>query len=71
MMSISYNFNTIYLQVLRPVSSVCSLEVWQYYTSEELSHGAPYDLEILAPYDQDIKNPQRRVVTAGLVIIIK
>ncbi|XP_037303486.1 myotubularin-related protein 5 [Manduca sexta] len=50
--------------VLRPVSSVCALEVWQYYTGEELSHGAPYDLELLAPPDHD-RQPPRRVVTAG------
>ncbi|KAJ0172559.1 hypothetical protein K1T71_011698 [Dendrolimus kikuchii] len=51
--------------VLRPVSSICSLEVWQYYTSEELSHGAPYDLEVLASSEGDVRHPQRRVVTAG------
>ncbi|XP_047027806.1 LOW QUALITY PROTEIN: myotubularin-related protein 5 [Helicoverpa zea] len=50
--------------VLRPVSSISNLEVWQYYTSEELSHGAPYDLEVLAPAEPD-RQPQRRVVTAG------
>nr|XP_049697565.1 myotubularin-related protein 13 isoform X3 [Helicoverpa armigera] len=50
--------------VLRPVSSISALEVWQYYTSEELSHGAPYDLEVLAPAEPD-RQPQRRVVTAG------
>lgn len=52
-------------QVLRPVSSVSALEVWLYYTSEELTHGAPYDLELLAPAEPDTRQPQRRVVTAG------
>ncbi|XP_037871165.1 myotubularin-related protein 5 isoform X2 [Bombyx mori] len=51
--------------VLRPVSSICAFEVWGYYTSEELSHGAPYDLEVLSSCEQDVKQPQRRVVTAG------
>ncbi|XP_022823540.1 myotubularin-related protein 5 isoform X1 [Spodoptera litura] len=51
--------------VLRPVSSISALEVWQYYTSEELSHGAPYDLEVLAPAEPEARHPQRRVVTAG------
>ncbi|XP_052749763.1 myotubularin-related protein 5 [Galleria mellonella] len=35
--------------VLRPVSAINCLEVWQYYVSEELCHGAPYDLEVLSP----------------------
>ncbi|KAM3965988.1 LOW QUALITY PROTEIN: SET domain binding factor [Aphomia sociella] len=34
--------------VLRPVTAINCLEVWQYYVSEELCHGAPYDLEVLA-----------------------
>ncbi|KAJ2945302.1 hypothetical protein O0L34_g9382 [Tuta absoluta] len=51
--------------VLRPVSSVCALEVWDYYLSEELSHGAPYDLEVLANNADLDKPPARRVATAG------
>ncbi|XP_026318048.1 myotubularin-related protein 13 isoform X2 [Hyposmocoma kahamanoa] len=51
--------------VLRPVSSVCSLEVWEYYCSEELSHGAPYDLEALPPTEADLRPTPRRLVTAG------
>ncbi|CAB3252550.1 unnamed protein product [Arctia plantaginis] len=52
--------------VLRPVSSVSALEVWQYYTSEELSHGAPYDLEVLATEpDMLLSSSQRRVVAQG------
>ncbi|XP_028170103.1 myotubularin-related protein 13 [Ostrinia furnacalis] len=52
--------------VLRPVSAINCLEVWQYYVSEELSHGAPYDLEALTPTTPDIGEPQqRRLVTAG------
>lgn len=52
--------------VLRPVSCVSALEVWQYYTSEELSHGAPYDLEVLAA-EPDIlaSSSQRRIVAQG------
>ncbi|XP_063366125.1 myotubularin-related protein 13 [Cydia amplana] len=50
--------------VLRPMSSVCSLEVWEYYTHEELAHGAPYDLEAQSPEDE--REPRaRRTVTAG------
>ncbi|XP_049878278.1 myotubularin-related protein 13 [Pectinophora gossypiella] len=51
--------------VLRPVSSVCALEVWEYYVSEELSHGAAYDLEVLAAAEPDPRAEKRRVVTAG------
>ncbi|KAL0879613.1 hypothetical protein ABMA27_003332 [Loxostege sticticalis] len=52
--------------VLRPVSSINCLEVWQYYVSEELSHGAPYDLEVLTPTTPDLsETQQRRLVTAG------
>lgn len=53
-------------KVLRPVSSINCLEVWQYYVSEELSHGAPYDLEVLTPTTPDLsETQQRRLVTAG------
>ncbi|CAG9782497.1 unnamed protein product [Diatraea saccharalis] len=49
--------------VLRPVSALNCLEVWQYYVSEELSHGAPYDLDTLTP--PELADIQRRLVTAG------
>ncbi|CAG5054015.1 unnamed protein product [Parnassius apollo] len=49
--------------VLRPVSAINCLEVWDYYVTEELSHGTPYDLELL-PSEPEQK-PSRRVVTAG------
>ncbi|CAH2055654.1 unnamed protein product, partial [Iphiclides podalirius] len=49
--------------VLRPVSAINCLEVWEYYVSEELSHGTPYDLELL-PQEPEPK-AARRVVTAG------
>lgn len=32
--------------VLRPYSSVASLEIWDYFLAEELATGSPYDLEI-------------------------
>ncbi|KAI8440796.1 hypothetical protein MSG28_009121 [Choristoneura fumiferana] len=52
--------------VLRPMSSVCNLEVWEYYTHEELAHGAPYDLEA-APADE--RSPRaRRTLAAGWVL---
>ncbi|KAL4713442.1 hypothetical protein ACJJTC_010427, partial [Scirpophaga incertulas] len=50
--------------VLRPVSAESCLEVWGYYTSEELAHGAPYDLEALPPVP-DLADPQRRLLTYG------
>lgn len=49
--------------VLRPVSSVCALEVWEYYVSEELSGGAPYDPETMEPEPRPA--PARRVVASG------
>ncbi|XP_050355380.1 myotubularin-related protein 13 [Nymphalis io] len=49
--------------VLRPVSAVSSLEVWEYYVSEELSHGAPYEPDL---WPDDRPAPvQRRLVVAG------
>ncbi|XP_053616581.1 myotubularin-related protein 13 [Plodia interpunctella] len=47
--------------VLRPVSTINCLEVWGYYVSEELSHGAPYDLEALPPAPE----PCPTVLAAG------
>ncbi|XP_041970120.1 myotubularin-related protein 13 isoform X2 [Aricia agestis] len=49
--------------VLRPVSAISSLEVWGYYVSEELAHGAPYEPE-LWPAETEPRAP-RRVVAAG------
>ncbi|XP_013171380.1 PREDICTED: myotubularin-related protein 5 [Papilio xuthus] len=50
--------------VLRPVSAINCLEVWEYYVSEELSHGAPYDLDLVPNGDAEPR-AARRVVTAG------
>ncbi|XP_045539578.1 myotubularin-related protein 5 [Papilio machaon] len=50
--------------VLRPVSAINCLEVWEYYVSEELSHGAPYDLDLVPGGEAEPRAP-RRVVTAG------
>ncbi|XP_052744607.1 myotubularin-related protein 5 isoform X3 [Bicyclus anynana] len=49
--------------VLRPVSAVSSLEVWEYYVSEELSHGAPYEPDLWP--DERAAPAQRRLVVAG------
>ncbi|CAG9571879.1 unnamed protein product [Danaus chrysippus] len=49
--------------VLRPVSAVSSLEVWEYYVSEELSHGAPYEPDLWP--DERGAPAQRRLVVAG------
>lgn len=68
---------TASVQVLRPVSAVSSLEVWGYYVSEELCHGAPYDLELLAPEPPPAPAAPapapapapRRVITAGYMLV--
>ncbi|XP_072945453.1 myotubularin-related protein 5 [Epargyreus clarus] len=54
--------------VLRPVSALPALEVWQYYVCEELAHGAPYEPELppeLPPEPEREPRTPRRVVTAG------
>jgi len=33
--------------VLRPQSSIACLDIWEYYTNEELSSGAPYEPDAL------------------------
>jgi myotubularin-related protein 5/13 len=33
-------------QVLRPFSHISDLKIWDYYFSESLKHGAPYDVEL-------------------------
>ncbi|GBP59983.1 Myotubularin-related protein 13 [Eumeta japonica] len=52
--------------VLRPVSMVCCMEVWEYYVSEELCGGAPYDPELAAaePRHYDHRDP-RTIVANG------
>lgn len=40
------------LVVLRPSSSCTSLRLWDYYTSEELSHGPSYDFEMITAEKQ-------------------
>lgn len=51
-----------------------NLELWQYYTSEELAHGAPYDPEIIQMDNQHeeemlaadgLRTSERKVVTLG------
>lgn len=51
-----------------------NLELWQYYTSEELAHGAPYDPEIIQMdnmHDEEmaaadgLRRSERKVVTLG------
>ncbi|CAH0718965.1 unnamed protein product, partial [Brenthis ino] len=49
--------------VLRPVSAVSSLEVWEYYVSEELAHGAPYEPDLWP--DERAPPAARRLVVAG------
>lgn len=50
--------------MLRPVSAINCLEVWEYYVSEELSHGTPYELELAACGEPEPR-AARRVLTAG------
>ncbi|XP_011302109.1 myotubularin-related protein 13 isoform X1 [Fopius arisanus] len=61
--------------VLRPVSHLPSLDIWQYYLEEELAHGPPYDLEVLQQDSQQeeeaeaadgiIEKSNRKIVTQG------
>ncbi len=71
--SIFYNFKyTADPKVLRPQSSVSSLEVWDYYVNEELAQGPPYDLELInteiVDEDSDYASKQqmkRKVINMG------
>ena len=69
-----YNFQYTtdpHQQVLRPQSSVSMLEVWDYYTYEELAQGPSYDLELIGSDNLDeeteysAKQPMRKFVTMG------
>ena len=42
--------------ILRPYSHISDLKVWDYYCSESLKHGAPYDVEL---YLRDLQEQQR------------
>lgn len=58
-------------QVLRPQTSVASLELWRFYIDEELAQGPPYDPELVGndsledEPDVNSKLPKRKVVTCG------
>lgn len=61
-------------QVLRPQSSLSVLEIWPFYTNEELAQGPPYDPELIgqdffddddSEYNLDRGIIQRKVVMAG------
>lgn len=61
-------------QVLRPQSSLSVLELWKYYTNEELAQGPPYDPELVGTdcLDEDmdymngrVRTMKRKVVTVG------
>ncbi|CAG2109659.1 unnamed protein product, partial [Medioppia subpectinata] len=45
--------------VIRPAFSVSSLKIWDYYVSEELSHGPSYDIEVV-----DMEHQRQEVVEA-------
>lgn len=66
--------NNFSMQVLRPQSLLPNLELWQYYTSEELAHGAAYDPEIIQmdyQHEEEVlaadglHTSERKVVTLG------
>lgn len=51
-------FNFMYINdkenfVLRPQSSFAMLDLWSFYTDEELAHGPPYDLELVCNDSHD------------------
>ncbi|XP_023166410.1 myotubularin-related protein 13 [Drosophila hydei] len=54
--------------VLRPQNSVAALDLWGFYTNEELAQGPPYDLEVTNVDDEidlsEIKG-KRMVISAG------
>ncbi|XP_034117155.1 myotubularin-related protein 13 [Drosophila nasuta] len=54
--------------VLRPQNSVAALDLWTFYTNEELAQGPPYDLEVTNVDDEidlsEIKG-KRMVISAG------
>lgn len=54
--------------VLRPQSSLASLELWNFYTNEELAQGPPYDFEVTNADDEiDLAEMRgkRLVISAG------
>lgn len=73
-------FNFLYASdsenpVLRPQSLLPNLDVWDYYISEQLSHGPAYDLEVIQQDSQQEEENEaadgisshsaRKVVTLG------
>jgi myotubularin-related protein 5/13 len=77
---IFYNFKYASVpnqQVLRPQSSINALEVWDFYTSEELAQGPSYDLELIGSeiFEEETeyssKQPKRKLVSVGYENISK
>lgn len=61
-------FNFLYASdsenpVLRPQSLLPSLDIWDYYTSEQLSHGPAYDLEVI---QQDSQQEEENEAADGI-----
>jgi len=58
------------VQVLRPISNLANLEIWDYYVNENLSCGAAYDFEVAhgdvhggeEPSQGSQKNPRKSVL---------
>ncbi|KAH8295337.1 hypothetical protein KR018_010093 [Drosophila ironensis] len=54
--------------ILRPQNSVAALDLWSYYTNEELAQGPPYDMEVTTVDDEidlaELKG-KRMVISAG------
>ncbi|EDW84800.1 uncharacterized protein Dwil_GK14310 [Drosophila willistoni] len=71
--AIFYNFlysseQDSHVQVLRPQHSLAALDLWSYYTNEELAQGPPYDLEVTNVDDEiDLSEMKgkRMMITAG------
>lgn len=66
---IFYNFiYCLHDEVLRPQSCAAALDLWPYYTNEELAQGPPYDLEVTSADDEldlsELKG-KRLVISAG------
>ena len=52
-------FSFFLFQILRPFCKVPSLKVWKYYTTENLSTGPTYDLELINDVTTTTENEQQ------------
>lgn len=74
-----YNFNysnNRNCDILRVQSSLSVLEVWDFYTNEDLSNGPSYDFELLTQETVEeesecIKLPRRKIISMGYDNILR